>query len=57
MSIMNKNILFAIMTLLLILSCSKQDDKELLQSLVFVPEHRTVRRTSARVPPVRSLCP
>lgn len=39
MSIMNKNILFAIMTLLLILSCSKQDDKELLQSLVFVPEH------------------
>ena len=36
---MNKNILFAIMTLLLILSCSKQDDKELLQSLVFVPEH------------------
>jgi len=39
MSIMNKNILFAFMTLLLILSCSKQDDKELLQSLVFVPEH------------------
>ncbi len=38
---MNKNILFAIMTLLLILSCSKQDDKELIQSMVFVPENNS----------------
>ena len=34
-----QNILFAIATLLLLLSGSKQEDIERLQSLVFVPEH------------------
>ena len=37
---MNKKILFAIMTLLLLVTaCNKNDDIEILQSLVFVPEH------------------
>lgn len=40
MCIMNKNILFAIMSLLLLVTaCNKNDDIERLQSLVFVPEH------------------
>ncbi len=37
---MNKNILFTIMTLLLLATaCNKNDDIERLQSLVFIPEH------------------
>ena len=40
MRIMNKIILFAIMSLLLLVTaCNKNDDIERVQSMVFVPEH------------------